>query len=133
MLPFPDEVPKNLQNTKNFEVLGKQRPEEWVFWSPPGKCKVLVENVLFLDTFDKHSIDKPGSQVPDSGFKFQDFAIARVSLVHSTARYKTIGQLRYLQCFVLGYGSFSKSSQGGSWGVTIYIYIFICIDILVLV
>ena len=58
-------------------------------------------------TFDKNPIDSSCFQVPDSGFKFQDLAIARISLVHSTGTYKNRGKVRYLQCFLLGYGSLS--------------------------
>ena len=85
--------------------------------------------------FDKNPIDSSCFQVPDSGFKFQDLAIARISLVHSTATYKDRGKVRYLQCFLLRYGSLStlQDSPGelqkllgwilGGGGDHIYIYI----------
>ena len=51
-LPFPEEVPKKTKKTKDFRVLAKARPEEskifcffGLFGTPPGKCKLLVENV----------------------------------------------------------------------------------------
>ena len=96
------------------------------FGTPPGKCKLLVETLPFPEevqnqtkassstskqkhifTFDKNPIDSSCFHVPDSGFKFQDLAVARRTLVHSTATYKDRGKVRYLQCFLLGYGSLS--------------------------
>ena len=85
--------------------------------------------------FDKIPIDSSCFQVPDSGFKFQDLAIARISLVHSTATYKDRGKVRYLQCFLLRYGSLSTLQDAPGelqkllgWilgGATIYIHIFV--------
>ena len=69
------------------------------------KVQLASRNTSF--TFSKNPIDSSCFQVPDSGFKFQDLAIARISLVHSTATYKNSGKVRYLQCFLLGYGSLS--------------------------
>ena len=88
--------------------------------------------------FDKNPIDSSCFQVPDSGFKFQDLAIARISLVHSTATYKDRGKVRYLQCFLLRYGSLSTLQNAPGelqkllgWilggGATIYIYVCVCV------
>ena len=86
----------------------------------------------------KNPIDSSCFQVPDSGFKFQDLAIARISLVHSTATYKDRGKVRYLQCFLLRYGSLSTLQDApgelqkllgwilGGGGDHTYIYIYIC-------
>ena len=111
-LPFPEEVPKK---PKTSSSTSKQK---------------------HIFRFDKNPIDSSCFQVPDSGFKFQDLAIARISLVHSTATYKDRGKVRYLQCFLLRYGSLStlQDSPGElqkllGWilggGATIYIYIHI--------
>ena len=88
-----------------------------------------------------NSIGKPCLQVPDSGFKLQDLAIARISLIHRTARYKNNGNLRYLQCFLLGYemlstlqdtpGALQKLSGWILGGDHTDIYIYICMHILI--
>ena len=51
MLPFPEEVPKKPKKPKILESW-RRRPEEskifgffGFFGTPPGKCKLLVENV----------------------------------------------------------------------------------------
>ena len=114
-LPFPEEVPKK---PKTSSSTSKQK---------------------HIFRFDKNPIDSSCFQVPDSGFKFQDLAIARISLVHSTATYKDRGKVRYLQCFLLRYGSLStlQDSPGElqkllGWilggGATIYIYVSICFN-----
>ena len=109
-LPFPEEV----QNTKTESSTSKQK---------------------HIFTFDTNPIDSSCFQVPDSGFKFRDLAIARISLVHSIATYKNSGKVRYLQCFLLGYGSLSTLQDapgelqrllgwilGGGDHIHIYIY-----------
>ena len=82
-MPFPEEVQNK---TKTSSSTSKQK---------------------HIFRFDKNPIDSSCFQVPDSGFKFQDLAVARISLVHSTATYKDRGKVRYLQCFLLRYGSLS--------------------------
>ena len=107
-LPFPEEVQNK---TKTESSTSKQK---------------------HIFTFDKNPIDSSCFQVPDSGFKFQDLAIARISLVHSTATYKNKGNVRYL---LLGYGSLSTLQDAPGelqkllgWilgGATKYVYIYI--------
>ena len=132
-LPFPEEVPKKPKKPKILESWrrrGLKSPKSlvfWVFWYPSRKmqafggkrCHFLRRYKIKPKTssstskqkhifrFDKNPIDSSCFQVPDSGFKFQDLAIARISLVHSTATYKDRGKVRYLQCFLLRYGSLS--------------------------
>ena len=112
-LPFPEEVQNK---TKTSSSTSKQK---------------------HIFRFDKNPIDSSCFQVPDSGFKFQDLAIARISLVHSTATYKDRGKVRYLQCFLLRYGSLSTLQDApaelqkllgwilGGGGDHIYIYTYI--------
>ena len=111
-MPFPEEVQNK---TKTESSTSKQK---------------------HIFTFDKHPIDSSCFQVPDSGFKFQDLAIARISLVHSTATFKNRGKVRYSQCFLLGYGSLSTLQDapgelqkllGWILGGGDHIYIYICI------
>ena len=119
-LPFPEEVQNK---TKTSSSTSKQK---------------------HIFRFDKNPIDSSCFQVPDSGFKFQDLAIARISLVHSTATYKDRGKVRYLQCFLLRYGSLSTLQDapgelqkllgwilGGGATIYIYIYIYICIHVFI--
>ena len=93
------------------------------------KVQLAASKQKHIFTFDKNPIDSSCFQVPDSDFKFQDLAIARISLVHSTATYKSSGKVRYLQCFLLGYGSLSTLQDAPGelqkllgW-IFIYIYI----------
>ena len=153
------------QKSKDFRVLAKARPvqhlcfflvflvplqENASFWWKTLPFPEEVQNKTKTSSstskqkhifrFDKNPIDSSCFQVPDSGFKFQDLAIARISLVHSTATYKDRGKVRYLQCFLLRYGSLSTLQDAPGelqkllgWilggGATIYIYIYVYIHI----
>ena len=47
-LPFPEEVPKKPKILESWRRRGLKSPKSLVFWffcTPPGKCKLLVENV----------------------------------------------------------------------------------------
>ena len=159
-LPFPEEVPKKPKKPKILESWRSPKSlvflvflvplqENASFWWKTLPFPEEVQNKTKTSSstskqkhifrFDKNPIDSSCFQVPDSGFKFQDLAIARISLVHSTATYKDRGKVRYLQCFLLRYGSLSTLQDapgelqkllgwilgGGGATINIYIYIYI--------